>query len=399
MTIALEDVPIVDIDPYDDAFLRDPFPFYAELRRIAPVFRLRRYDCYGAARYAEVRAAIMDWSNFSSAAGVALAKFHKEKPWRPPSLLLETDPPLHDRARTAVNRVVTAKALRPFRDPFQAEANALLDRLLARRTIDGVRDIAEAYALKVFPDAVGLDGEGREHLLPYGDMVFNGFGPYNERFRRSTECASAVVPWITAKCRRAALSAGSLGAQIYEAADTGEITEDEAALLVRSFLGAGLDTTVAALAATVLSLAQTPDAWRALRADPSLARQAFEETIRLDAPIQNVFRTTTRAVTLGGAALEPDEKVLLFLGSANRDPDQWDDPQRYDLGRKVQGHVGLGVGLHACVGQAIARMEAEVLIATVARRVASLELTGTPTYRLNNAVRALATLPLRLTPA
>jgi cytochrome P450 len=399
MTVALEDVPIVDIDPYDDAFLTDPFPFYAELRRIAPVFRLRRYNCYGAARYAEIRAAIMDWSNFSSAAGVALANFHKEKPWRPPSLLLETDPPLHDRARTAVNRVVTAKALRPLRDPFQAEADALLDRLLARRDIDGVRDVAEAYALKVFPDAVGLDGEGRENLLPYGDMVFNGFGPYNARFQRSTECASVVVPWITAKCRRAALAPGSLGAQIYESADTGEITEDEAALLVRSFLGAGLDTTVAALAATLLSLAQTPAAWRALRAEPSLARQAFEETIRLDSPIQNVFRTTTQAVTLGGAPLAPDEKILLFLGSGNRDPDQWDDPARYDLGRKVQGHLGLGVGLHACVGQAIARMEAEVLIATVARRVAAIELTGTPTYRLNNAVRALATLPVRLTPA
>src|SRR5258706_1651051 len=399
MTVALEDVPIVDIDPYDDAFLTDPFPAYAEMRRIAPVFRLRRYDCYGAARYAEVRAAIMDWSNFSSAAGVALANFHRENPGGRPRRLLDTDPPRPERAPRGVNPVVPAKAVRPFREPFQAEADALLDRLLARRTIDGVRDIAEAYARKVFPDAVGLDGEGREHLLPYGDMVFNGFGPYNERFQRSTECASVVVPWITAKCQRAALSRGSLGAQIYEAADSGEISEDEAALLVRSFLGAGLDTTVAALAATVLSLAKTPEAWRGRRADPSPAGQAFEGTVRPDSPVQNVFRTTTGTVTLGGATLEPDEKVLLFLGSANRDPDQWDDPARYDLGRKVQGHVGLGVGLHACVGQAIARMEAEGLIATVARRVASIELTGPPTYRLNNAVRALATLPLTLMPA
>jgi cytochrome P450 len=399
MAIALDDVPLVDLDPYADDFIADPHHAYDAMRRAGPVFRLARYGCYGAARYNEVRAALEDWSNFSSAAGVSLANFLTEKPWRPPSLLLESDPPLHDRMRDIVDRVVTPKALRPLREPFRRAAEATVERVLARRTIDGVRDLAEAYPLQVFPDAVGLDAGGREHLLPYGEMVFNGFGPYNARFESSLANAKAVVPWITGKCQRAALAPDSLGAQLYQAVDAGEVTDDQAAMLVRSFLSAGLDTTVAGLASTLLLLAENPDQWRKLRTDPALARNAFEETLRLESPLQNLFRTTAREVAFGGARLAANQKILLFLGSANRDPERWPEPTRYDITRDLQGHLAFGVGLHACVGQVIARLEAESLLGALARRVATIELAGPPTRKPNNAVRMLASLPLAITPA
>ena len=399
MAIALDDVPALDLDPYADAFIADPYDAYDAMRCAGPVFRLVRYGCYGAARHKEVQAALEDWSHFSSAAGVSLANFKTEKPWRPPSLLLESDPPLHDRMRAIVDRVVTPKAIRPLREPFRRAAEATVDRALARGTIDGIKDLAEAFPLKVFPDAVGLDADGREHLLPYGDMVFNGFGPYNARFESSLAHAKSVVPWITGKCQRAALARDSLGAQLYEAVDAGEVTDDQAAMLVRSFLSAGLDTTVAGLGATLLLLAENPGQWQKLRADPNLARNAFEETLRLESPLQNLFRTTARPVELGGARLAADQKILLFLGSANRDPAQWHEPTRYDITRDLQGHLAFGIGLHACVGQVIARLEAESLLGCLARRVASIELAGPPTRRPNNAVRALDSLPLKITPA
>jgi cytochrome P450 len=166
MTVATSDVPVLDFDPYARGFIADPYGAYEAMREAAPVFRLSHYDVWGIARFEEVQAALNDWRSFGSAAGVGLADFHKEEPWRPPSLLLETDPPLHDRTRAVVNRVMSPAALRKLRDDFTRDAVALIDRLAARDRFDGVTDLAEIYPIKVFPDAVGLKPEGRENLLP-----------------------------------------------------------------------------------------------------------------------------------------------------------------------------------------------------------------------------------------
>lgn len=396
MPDVFERAPDLDIDPYDDAFIADPYPGYAAMRSAGPVFYMPKYACWGMARYKEVRPALLDWKTYCSGMGVGYTHFGKEKPWRPPSLLLETDPPLHDRTRRIVDRVVSPPGLQRLREPFAKEAAAAVERVLARGRFDGVTDLAEAFPLKVFPDAVGLDADGRENLLPYGDMVFNGFGPLNARFKASTATAGTVVPWIMAKCSRQRLAPDSLGAQIYSAVQAGEATEEEAAMLVRSFLSAGLDTTVAAIGSALYLLATNPGEWQKLRADPSLAKTAFEETLRMECPLQNVFRTTTRDVELGGVRIPASEKVLLLLASANRDPEHWEAPDRFDLSRRVQGHVGFGVGVHVCIGQVIARMEGELLLAALAQRVASIDLAGPPIRRFNNAVRGFASLPLEV---
>jgi 4-methoxybenzoate monooxygenase (O-demethylating) len=396
MADVLERVPDLDIDPYDDAFIADPYPGYAAMRSAGPVFYMPKYECWGMARYKEVRPALLDAKTYCSGMGVGYTHFGKEKPWRPPSLLLETDPPLHDRTRRIVDRVVFPPALQRLREPFAKEAAAAVERVLARGRIDGVKELAEAFPLKVFPDAVGLDADGRENLLPYGDMVFNGFGPLNARFKTSTACAGTVVPWIMEKCSRAALAPDGLGAQIYKAVEAGEATEEEAALLVRSFLSAGLDTTVAAIGSALYLLATNPPEWRKLRAEPSLAKNVFEETVRMESPIQNLFRTTTREVEFGGVHIPANEKVLLLLASANRDAEHWEAPDRFDITRRVQGHVGFGVGFHVCIGQVIARMEGELLLTELARRAVSLELNGPPVRRFNNAVRGFASLPLEV---
>jgi cytochrome P450 len=399
MATAVSDIPVLDLDPYAREFLADPYPAYATMRDAGPVFRLSRYDCVGMARFAEVHAALQDWQSFGSAAGVGLADFRKEKPWRPPSLLLETDPPLHDRTRGAINRVMSPASLRGLRDNFTRDAVALVDRLVARRRFDGVKDLAEIYPVKVFPDAVGLPAEGRENLLPYGDMAFNAFGPLNDRFRQSAACAETVVPWITQSCRREALTPGGLGAQVYEAVERGEASEDEAALLVRSFLTAGMDTTVAALGSALHCFAASPDEWQKLRRDPTLARAAFEEVVRCESPIQSFFRTTTRALHFAGTELEDGQKVLLFFGSANRDPRQFPEAARFDITRKPQAHVGFGAGIHHCVGQMIARLEGEIVLTALAERVETLALDGEPERRFNNSMRGLARLPLVVAPA
>jgi hypothetical protein len=112
--------------------------------------------------------------------------------------------------------------------------------------------------------------------------------------------------------------------------------------------------------------------------------------------VQTFFRTTTKAVEVGGIRLGEGEKVLLFLAAANRDPRRWDKPDSFDVRRRAAGHMTFGTGIHGCVGQAVARLESEAIFAALAKRVASFELTGEPTRRLNNTLRGFDTLPLRV---
>ena len=268
--------PVCALDPFADGFLRDPFAFHTELLEAGPVVWLERYGIWGMARYAEVHEALRDWAVFSSAAGVGLSDFRREKPWRPPSLLLEADPPEHTVVRSIIERVLSPRAVKVLRDRFEAEAEDLVDRLISAGRIDAVPELAEVFPVNVFSDAVGVRAEGRENLLRYGNMVFNGQGPRNDLFRASTENLQTVQAWIMESCSRDSLGPRGFGAQIYEAADAGEITPEQAGMLVRSFLSAGLDTTISALGNAVHLLATHPDQWDLLRADPFLARHAFE---------------------------------------------------------------------------------------------------------------------------
>lgn len=396
MSAIANEYPVSDADPFSAEFFEDPFSVHAALRDAGPVVRLSRYGCLAVARYEQVEAVLRDWQGFSSASGVGLTDFRREPPWRLPSLVLETDPPLHDRTRGVLDRVLSPAAMRGLRADFATAADALIEALLERGSFDAIPDLAEAYPLTVFPDAVGMPTENRRYLLPYGNMVFNSFGPRNAFFDAAVADAEPVVAWVQAQSQRDALTPDGFGAAIHDAADRGELTAEEAPMVVRSLLTAGVDTTVSGLGAALFCLARFPDQFDRLRADPSLARAAFEEAVRFETPVQTFFRTTTRTVELGGLAIGEGEKVLVFMGAANRDPRRWEDPDAFDVERRNAGHVGFGAGIHACVGQVLARLEGEVVLAALARKAASIEITGTPVRRYNNTLRGLASLPVRL---
>jgi cytochrome P450 len=390
--------PSLDTDPFSDDFLAMPYPHHAQMRDAGPVVWLERYGIWAMARHAEVKAVFNDWSSFVSSAGVGLANFRTETPFRPKSLILEADPPDHTRARAVLARILSPKMMTQVKAEFTLQAEQLVDALLERGEIDGTRDLAERYPLRVFPDAVGLSDSGRENLLLYGDMVFNSFGPRNPIFLNAAQRYEPVSRWIMDKCRREELRPGGFGDLIYQAADQGEITYDEAPLLVRSFLSAGVDTTVNGLGNALYCMASHPDQYARLLAMPELARPAFEEVLRFESPVQTFFRTTSKPLEFGGVQMEQDQKVLLFLASANRDERQWKQADVFDIERKPTGHMAFGSGIHGCVGQAVARLEGEVVLGALARRVKRIELVGEPVRRLNNTLRAFASLPMRLVP-
>ncbi|MDN5005598.1 cytochrome P450 [Bradyrhizobium sp. GCM10027634] len=392
-------IPHLDIDPFAISFFDDPYPAHERLREAGAVVFLDKWNVHGVARYAEVHAVLNDPQTFCSSRGVGLSDFKKEKPWRPPSRILEADPPAHTRTRAVLSKVLSPATMKRIRDRFAAAAEAKIDELLHRKSFDAVADLAEAYPLSVFPDALGLKKEGREHLIPYAGLVFNAFGPPNELRQTAIERSAPHQAYVAEQCQRPNLAPGGFGACIHAFSDTGEITPDEAPLLVRSLLSAGLDTTVYGIGAAVYCLARFPQEFARLRADPSLARNAFEEAVRFESPVQTFFRTTTRDVEIAGARVGEGEKVLMFLGAANRDPRRWDDPDRYDITRKTSGHVGFGSGIHMCVGQLVARLEGEVMLSAIARKVASIEISGPVQRRYNNTLRGLESLPISITPA
>jgi hypothetical protein len=390
--------PVSSVDPFSHDFLHDPYPHHQELREAGPVVWLEQYGIWTMARHEQVRDALTDYETYCSSAGVGLSDFRKEPPWRPPSIILEADPPLHTRTRAVLTRILSPGAIKVLRETFEREAEILVARLVQQREFDGIADLAEAYPLKVFPDATGISDEGRENLLPYGSMVFNSFGPRNDLFNAAMANAGPVRDWIMSKCSRAALKPGGLGMQIFDAVDSGDLNEDEAGMLVRSFLSAGIDTTVYGLGNALYCLARYPEQWQAVRENPALIRGAFEEVLRFEAPVQSFFRTTTRTIDVSGVRLGDGEKVMLLFASANRDPRRWDRPDTFDVKRRATGHMTFGTGIHGCVGQAVARLETEAILGALLRRVATLEMTAEPTRRPNNTLRGFDTLPLRVVP-
>ena len=394
MVLEAQEAPVSAVDPFCREFFENPLPVHEELREAGPVVRLSRYDVWAVARYTEVHRVLNDWETFCSSRGAGLTDFAKEEPWRPKSLVLETDPPLHARTRRVLNRVLSAATIRGLREDFAREADALIDELTERGNFDAIADLAEAYPLTVFPDAMGMPRENRHFLLPYGNMVFNAFGPRNEFFEAAFADAEPVLAWLQQQMQREAFAPGGFGEAIHAASDSGELTVEEAPIIARSLLGAGVDTTVSGLGAAIYCLARFPEQFAQLRADPSLARAAFEEAVRYESPVQTFFRTTTRPVELGGIAMGEGEKVLMFLGAANRDPRHWERPDDYDIDRRTVGHVGFGSGIHQCVGQLLARLEGECVLSALARKAAAIEITGPIRRRYNNTLRALASLPV-----
>jgi len=387
-----------DLDPFSEEFRADPYRHYAQLRALGPIVWLERYDIWVVHHYAQVKEVLTDWKRFSNAGGGGLTNYFKEPNWRKPSIILEVDPPEHERTRRVLMRLFTPGALQKMRKVFLQEANTLMDRVLENREIEAISQLVQPFPMKVFPDAVGMPPLDRDMMLIYGGMVFGAFGPRTAWYDRLLERADEVSAWVDARCERSALTDDGLGAAIYAAADRGEVTHAEARLLVRSFLSAGVDTTIDSIGLCLRALAEHPEQWKILQEDPTLARAAFEEATRYDSSSQSLFRTTTGAFEFEGQKLDRHQKVLVLIGSAGRDPAVWEEPDRFDIRRRITHQIGYGTGIHGCVAQMMARLEGEVFFRTLAEKFGRLDMTQDATLRLTPGLRGLLTLPMAIGP-
>lgn len=393
--VTVSTTPLSDVDIFSDDVLTDPYPVYAELRDTGPAVYLQRYDCWALPRYAQVKAALRDHQRFSShdAVGYEPSLAHLRK-----GSVIAVDPPEHDTLRHVLAESVAPRALKRLHADIERRASELVDSLVERGSFDAVTDLAEVFPLSVVADLIGIPEYARTAALRYADAAFNTFGPLNARTQAALPVATSLFDELTTAMARENLRPGSWGHSLYEAADRGLIRQDQVVALLRAYLTAAMDTTISSVSNAIWLLAEHPEAWRALKANPSLLRSAFEEVVRIESPVQAFFRRTTTDVDIEGIHIPADTRVVILYGSANRDPRKWPDPDRFIVDRNPTDHVGFGYGVHACVGQGLARLEGHALLSALLDRVDSIHLDGPPVRRLNNVIRGLSSLPVSVVP-
>lgn len=352
----------------------DPYPLYAELRRGPPAFSEHPLRCVALATYRDVSAALRNPRLFSSAVMRAADP-----------TLLGADPPQHTRAKRLVSRAFTPERVASLKNAIRAMSAAAVKRMLQAGTADVMAELARPLPLAVLREMLAL---GREHegLLSEGaaDVMAEGGERLSaadvEHARRLHRLDQFLAEIVEARRRRP--GADIVSALLQRDASGDALTPDETRHFVRLLLVAAIETTSNLIGNTALALLQFPDELARVRNDRTLVRAAVMEALRFDSPVQMLRRCTTAAVTIGGTFIDARSDVLLLLGSANRDPERFENPQRFDVLRAKRDHVAFGGGAHACVGAALALVQAECAI--------DILLADAPTLR---AAEPLAELP------
>jgi 4-methoxybenzoate monooxygenase (O-demethylating) len=383
---------VLDDDIFNARAVRNARAVDDSLRELAPVVKLSRENITMIARYDHVSAGLRDWKAFSSTS----------RPWHDPNsvrpeLLLTDDPPKHTGVRAVVANALSPKALSKMAEAFRADAQTLITGLKAKSgsVIDAVAEITRPFVYKVLPDLLGIPVAGREHMYAFGNMVWATMGPMNELFADAMRDTEEVIQWAGQCCRRENLDPDGLGMQMFLAADRGEITQDEAQLLVGILLSAAADTTIITLANAIRAFSIYPDQYQLIRANPTLVRAAFDESLRWDSPSRMAGRIAMRDVEIDGVTIPKGERCGLMFAAANRDPRKWTDPDRFDVQRDNRGHVGWGYGVHSCVGRVLAGLEADALLGAIVTHIERFEPAGEPEPWMTTIGHGPEKLPVR----
>ena len=382
----MEKAPLSSRELFTTEALLDPFPIYRELRDLGPVVWLEAYNMFVLPRYAEVRNALENWQVFSSAGGVTMNDEMNEKLR---GGLLCSDPPTHDVLRKVIERPLTPKAVSTLRERVNAEAERIVDSLVARGTFDVATELAPHLPVSIVSELVGLPEEGRERMLDWAPANFDCFGPINERTNAAFPIVGEMVNYAFTQCVPGKLKPGGWAQMIWDAAEKGEIDPAICPFLMNDYMGPSLDTTIFATISTIWLFARHPEEWEIVRKNPALLPQAINEAIRIESPIQAFSRYVAQDHEIDGVLLPRGSRAIVLFGSANRDERKWGDPENFRVMRNATNeHLGFGFGEHQCVGNNLARMEIRALLAALAKRVTRFELHETE-RGVNNVLRGI----------
>ena len=348
----------------------NPYPAYDWLRREHPVYYNEKLDFWVLSRYADIEWAARRPEIFSSAQGIG--------PDRQIGLTMITkDPPEHTRLRKLVSKAFTPRMVIQLEPRIQQIVDELLDAVIARGSFDLIQDLAYPLPVIVIAEMLGVDPERRDEFKRWSnDVIHIVAAGQNEarmaQYMQSWEEFKAYFVELI-ETRRHAPQDDLVSALVRAQEERDALSLSEILNACLLLLVAGNETTTNLIGNGALALFSHPEEGLKLRQQPNLIHSMIEEVLRYDSPIQGVFRTTTEAVDTRGVTIPTDSKVLLLWASANRDPEVFPDPDRFDIERHIARHFAFGIGLHFCLGAPLARLEARIATETILRRMYRVE--------------------------
>jgi cytochrome P450 len=385
---------------------RDPYPTYARLRERG-LTRMRLFGGWIAARYADVDRILREPA-FSTYRDIPLMRLLERATRGAPDFkalvennLLMIDGPRHRRLRGIVAKAFTPRRVEALRPRAEELVEELLDRVATRGEMDVVHDLAQPLPTIVIAELLGVPAADHARFRAWSDALVELLDPLSgheglDPPRRATAELAAYLRTLLAERRRAPcddlLSAMSAAEEDGESLDEGELIA-----LASLLLAAGNETTTNLIGNAVLLLLRHPDERKRLQDDLGLLPSAVEECLRLEPPVQLTDRAVVQPVELGGVRLAPGTMVAALLAAANRDPDQFPDPERFDVGRTENRHFAFGHGNHFCLGASLARLEAQVALGALLRRFPDLDGPPEPPgWKPSVVLRGPTALPVRL---
>ena len=382
--------------PYDYATHEDPYPVYGRLREEAPVYRNDELDFWALSRHADVTAAFRDTARFSNANGVSLEPTATGPQAARTMSFLAMDPPRHGHLRGLISRGFTPRRVTDLAPRIVDLSRTYLDPLLEQGSFDFVTDFAGKLPMDVISEMIGVPPSDRAEVRRQADLlVHREEGVYDvppAGMAAAFELAGYFATML-AERRRAPtddLTTALLAAEV----DGHRLSDHDIVSFLFLMVVAGNETTAKLLANAWYWAWRNPDQRAEPFGDPTTVDAWIEETLRYDGSSQMVARTASQPIALHGVAIPAGGRVLLLIGSANRDPRVFPDPDRYDLSRDTTELVSFGVGRHFCLGASLARLEARIVLDELVRRVADYEVDPAGARRVHSVnVRGFESLP------
>ncbi len=397
------------VDLFDPEFKANPYPAYAQLRSDAPVHRVALPNGQGmwlVTRYEDVSAVlrderfVKDWRNAMTPEQLAQMPPIPEV-MRPLSKnMLDTDPPDHERLRALVSKAFTPRLIERMRPRVQAIADALLDAVWDKGEMDLIDDYAFPLPITVIAELLGVPAEDRNEFREWSDAAVSGDTTQEYVEKILLPHMQAFTGYLRAMFEEKRENPkDDLISALVRAEEAGvKLSEDELLAMVFLLLVAGHETTVNLIGNGVLALLRHPDQLQKLKDDPSLIKPAIEELLRYDGPVEtSTERFAREDVRIGGTVISKGEMVTVVIASADHDPERFPDPDALDITRADNKHLAFGKGIHFCLGAPLARMEGQIAIGTLLRRMPELRLADPPgslTWRPGLVLRGLKGLPV-----
>ncbi len=393
----------LEYDPYSYELDVDPYPVYRWMQDEAPVYHHERLGFYALTRFQDCLDAFLDWETYSSAEGTVLEFMGSAMSG---TMIIFMDPPRQTRMRNLVSKAFTPRRIAALEPEITRIANAHLDALEGRDTFDVVRDFTAKLPMDVISALLGIPEADRDDVRAWSNAVLHREPgeqlPPPESVESLARLSNYLERAIDERRRRPRddMMTELIHAELpVDADDPRPLSDDEIQRFITLLATAGNETVTKLLASLYYWLWRNPDQRRLLVRDPGLAPGAVEEILRFDPPSQYQGRTATRDVSLHGQTIPKGGRVLLINGASGRDPRKFEDPDRFDVRREIDLHLGFGYGRHVCLGAFLARMESRIATNAFLKRFPDYEIPEDGVERMHSSnVRGLAGLRVEIPP-